>query len=396
MRVGTPDIGGVMDADTNRGRLLATVEDRRREIDRYLARTRPVSSRLTTISVISSCVAAALAAGPAVGGEDMAVTVQNGLALGRSQAVWRLLCLAAVIASVTAAIAANLSRSTDLTARVAAAEAANTLLDGLSARLRFSRLAMSDAAQQYQEIVARVPWVSESDEAEGDGPATSRRRPTRYLIGTVVFAGAFLLLAGFGLIAGLVRGGPVPLPQQPEAAPGATVPAPSAPPSVTPVAQQVFSGSTVDGTALAVVVDGDRAAAYLCDGATVEAWLEGAVDGDSITLRGRDGATVISATGATGSTLGGSGSAGGRAVEFSIAAAGPPAGVYEARVQVGDVEVRLGWAVSADGTPVGVQNRGGRRAAAPPLTLPAANFELDGVLHTAELRDGGDDVVPGS
>lgn len=87
---------------------------------------------------------------------------------------------------------------------------------------------------------------------------------------------------------------------------------------------------------------------------------------------------------------------GGRAVEFSIAAAEPPAGVYEARVRVGGLAVGLGRAVSADGTSVGVQNRDGEHSPAPPpLMLPAATSELDGVLHTAELRDG-DDAVPGS
>ena len=186
------------EAESGRARLLKEIETRRRGIEQYLDAKRPVSNRLTTISVISSCVAAALAAGPAVGGSGFADTVQNGLPIVQSSSVWRLLCFAAVAASIAAAISANLSKSSDLAERVAAAEAANSLLDGLRARMRFSRLPVAEAAQQYQEIIARIPWVSDPDEgafrvrgrqgqaaagasgpeSRGDRPRTSWERPS--------------------------------------------------------------------------------------------------------------------------------------------------------------------------------------------------------------------------
>ena len=134
----------MVEAESGRARLLEEIETRRRGIEQYLDAKRPVSNRLTTISVISSCVAAALAAGPAVGGNGFADTVQNGLPIGQSSTVWRLLCFAAVAASIAAAISANLSKSSDLAERVAAAEAANSLLDGLRARMRFSRLPVAE------------------------------------------------------------------------------------------------------------------------------------------------------------------------------------------------------------------------------------------------------------
>jgi hypothetical protein len=90
------EVGVVVEAESGRARLLKDIETRRRAIEQYLDAKRPVSNRLTTISVISSCVAAALAAGPAVGGNGFADAVQNGLPIGQSSTVWRLLCFAAV------------------------------------------------------------------------------------------------------------------------------------------------------------------------------------------------------------------------------------------------------------------------------------------------------------
>ena len=166
------------EAESGRARLLDEIESRRRVMEQYLDAKRPASNRLTTISVISSCVAAA----PALGGKGFTDTVGTGLALGQSEAVWRLLCFAAVAASVAAAIAANLSKSSDLAERVAGTEAAHGLLDGLRARVRFSRLPMAEAAQQYQEIIARVPWVSGPRGTTGRKRSRVTKRPAPYLL----------------------------------------------------------------------------------------------------------------------------------------------------------------------------------------------------------------------
>jgi hypothetical protein len=398
---------GVVEAESGRARLLKDIETRRGAIEQYLDAKRPVSNRLTTISVISSCVAAALAAGPAVGGNGFADAVQNGLSIGQSSTVWRLLCFAAVAASIAAAISANLSKSSDLAERVAAAEAANGLLDGLRAQMRYRRLPVADAAQHYQEIIARIPWVSDSDEGapgtddDKDKPPGGRkrspitRRPAPFLLGTTVVAGSFAAIAVVGLVAGLVRGAPnaPSLPASPGAAPltqasGDPVTAP-----VVPVARQVFSGPiTGSRTSLAIVVDGGRAAAYLCDGRALEAWFEGEVVDGRISLAGRNGAALTGTI--DGQGLRGTGSARGTTFDFGISPALAPAGVYEAKVNGEGSEVRMGWAVLPGGRQVGMKNRDGQLAPAPPLTLPDATFELGGVTYTAKLIGGTDDVVP--
>ena len=96
--------------------------------------------------------------------------------------------------------------------------------------MRFSRLPVAEGAGQYQEIIARIPWVSDPDEGalRADGgehkPPRGRklspitRRPAPFLLGTAVVAGSFAAIAVVGLVAGLVRGAPSP-PASPGAAP---------------------------------------------------------------------------------------------------------------------------------------------------------------------------------
>ena len=55
----------------------------------------------------------------------------------------------------------------------------------------------------------------------------------------------------------------------------------------------VYAGrSSGNEVALAVSTDGSKATAYVCNGKTLEAWLQGSVQGDQVTLAGRDGASL--------------------------------------------------------------------------------------------------------
>jgi hypothetical protein len=114
---------------------------------------------------------------------------------------------------------------------------------------------------------------------------------------------------------------------------------------------------------LAVGVKGNRAAGYLCDGKKVEAWLEGDVNGDTLTLHGSI-------------TLGGA------TLPFSAQAATGQAGLYQSRRVLNGIATRTGWIVLPDGSQVGVRNNGGNRTPAPPLD-PA----------TAQARDDNGEIV---
>ena len=55
----------------------------------------------------------------------------------------------------------------------------------------------------------------------------------------------------------------------------------------------VYAGRTEDKSgAIAVAVLGDRAAAYFCDGRTIESWLRGTVQGSDLSLQSKDGAAL--------------------------------------------------------------------------------------------------------
>ena len=181
---------------------------------------------------------------------------------------------------------------------------------------------------------------------------------------------------------------------------GPSSPAPASPAEATPsstaeptTVQAAYAGRTGGGEAtVAVAVNGDRAAAYLCDGGSVETWLQGSVTGDQIVLTGRNTAALIGTI--SGATLSGTVvTSTGQAWLFSADEARPPAGIYEARTTIDGLATRIGWVVLPDGTQVGVRNVGGNRSPAPRLDLDDNTFTLDGAAYEATPIDGGTTVV---
>src|SRR4051812_18398839 len=254
--------------DEERAGLLTRIDTRRAGIEAYLRERGPASRRLSTITVLSSSAAAAMMAGPALGGQSFAETVQAGLDLEQSSRVWQVLCLGALAISVTAAVSAHLDKVTDLRAHIGAAEAASAMLEGLRTRLEFGRFPVEDAAQEYRDIVAGIPFVPER--VPDRGPATSRRggrvgstgRPgARFswpLAAVAVLTAALLLPA----LVGLVKGAADPSAGGGGAAAQSAAPTPAPPPSspapgttATPVAEQgVFGGRTEQGGASLAIV----------------------------------------------------------------------------------------------------------------------------------------------
>ncbi|MCW2608897.1 MAG: hypothetical protein QOC93_2064 [Actinomycetota bacterium] len=145
-----------------RRELLDRIGERRAGVAAYLRRIRPRRDRLITTSIVSSALAAVLTAGPALGGRSFADTVGRALSLRDTSAVWRLLCLGALVVSVVAVISTNLAESRGLERRVNAAEACKTELEGLATLLEFGRLPVGDAAELYRQYVAKIPFVDET------------------------------------------------------------------------------------------------------------------------------------------------------------------------------------------------------------------------------------------
>jgi hypothetical protein len=155
----------------------------------------------------------------------------------------------------------------------------------------------------------------------------------------------------------------------------------------------VFGGRSSDGAvAVAVAVNGDKAAAYLCDGQHIEAWLQGSVSGDKIILVGRNGAGLTGSI--SGQAMFGTVSAGPNGMwPFSAKQSAAPAGVYQYRREVNGLATRIGWAVLPDGTQVCVADSGATKSPAPRLDYTNNGFVLDGMPNTASPVSGTDVVV---
>ncbi len=154
-----------------RKQLRARIQARRADIDEFLERARPRRNTLTNVSIVCSSLAAFFTAVPSVGGPEGMKSLAENLGLGGPAAAWRPLCIFAFIVAVAAAVAANLHKSHDLPAQVAAAEACNSELESLLATLDFDDLPLHDAVDRYQEAIKKIPFVKER-------PATGRRKVT--------------------------------------------------------------------------------------------------------------------------------------------------------------------------------------------------------------------------
>jgi hypothetical protein len=140
----------------------------------------------------------------------------------------------------------------------------------------------------------------------------------------------------------------------------------------------VFAGRTSGREAtLAIAVKGGRAAAYVCDGRRVEAWLTGTQTAGRLALRSRAGSRLTGTL--TGTTVTGTVTLHHRILRFTIGKADPPAGLYRARTSN---SATIGWIVLPDGSQVGIDNDG-TPAPAPPLDPQSGKATVDGATVTA-------------
>ena len=150
----------------------------------------------------------------------------------------------------------------------------------------------------------------------------------------------------------------------------------------------VYAGRTEDDSiAVAVAVLGNRAAAYLCDGESVESWLRGTVDGDRLTLQNQSETIELEARLQDG-RLAGRIDLDGDDLEFTIGEAKKPAGLYRAR----GAKTTIGWIVLPDGSQVGVQTTGEESTPAPELDPDNPEVTVDGEAFQGEPVTGDQDV----
>ncbi len=149
----------------------------------------------------------------------------------------------------------------------------------------------------------------------------------------------------------------------------------------------VYAGRTDDKSgAIAVAVLGDQAAAYFCDGRSIESWLRGTVQGSEIALKSKDGATLQARL--DGDHLKGTVKIKNDRLKFEIDEANKPAGLYRARGS----KTTIGWIVLKDGSQVGIQTAGSNSAAAPELNPDSPQITANGESLDAKPINGDEDL----
>jgi hypothetical protein len=149
----------------------------------------------------------------------------------------------------------------------------------------------------------------------------------------------------------------------------------------------VYAGRTDDGpAAIAVAVLGNQAAAYVCDGRTVESWFRGTVEAGRLSLKSKSGETLQAEL--DGDHLKGTVQIKNETQKFEINEASKPAGLYRARSS----KTTIGWIVLEDGSQVGVQTTGADSSAAPQLDPENPQVMVDGESLDAAAVNGDEDL----
>ena len=217
---------------------------------------------------------------------------------------------------------------------------------------------------------------------------------------TVVLLGVGLLVAnmlstpGTATPAAAAASAPQAPPPEPDAAPPpAAPPAPEAPaPAAAAVTEKAYTGrSAGNEVTVAIAVKDGKAAAYVCDGKKIEAWMEGTLTGDQLTLQGKT--SNLTATVSEKATLG-SVTVNGAEWPFAAKGVNAPAGLYQGRGVLKGVAARVGWIVEENGNVTGLAAVGNGIAPAPVIDPKApAAITVDGVVMTVEPVGGDQSVV---
>ncbi|MGI5246103.1 hypothetical protein [Dactylosporangium sp. CA-139066] len=158
-----------------------------------------------------------------------------------------------------------------------------------------------------------------------------------------------------------------------------------APVASSPAAQQgtiTYAGAVDGGAAsLGIVVNNGKAIAYVCDGNTAEAWLDGSMANGEAHLNSAKGS--LTGTYSNGQVKG-TVTAGKKSWTFTIKAVAPPSGLYRSQAALRK-KLDASWIVLPDGRQIGVQTlTDGTQQAAPPFDLNAKTATVDGTTVAIE------------
>jgi len=137
--------------------LLEKIKARRRKVAEYLDKNEPRQSRLITISIVAGALAAALTAGPGVGGAGFIETARDVVSFGVP--VWQALCLMATFLSVSVVIANGMLKSNDLMSKISQARGCDAKLEGLEIMLSMNQIDLKQATSFYTQYLTEISHI---------------------------------------------------------------------------------------------------------------------------------------------------------------------------------------------------------------------------------------------
>ena len=137
--------------------ILGRIRAKRAEVDRFLATPVPRKRRLLNTTIVGGSLAAALTAGPAVGGQPF--TAWLTMSLGLTSPSWRLLCGAASVASILATVATQVLKSNNLEQNIGRAQSARAKLEVLETSVTLGQLDPRQAATEFLKCVEDAAFL---------------------------------------------------------------------------------------------------------------------------------------------------------------------------------------------------------------------------------------------
>jgi hypothetical protein len=137
--------------------LLLQIRDKRGRLERFIATNLPRKRRLLNVTIVGGTFAAALTAGPAVGGASFTGWLTS--TFGLMSPAWQLLCGAATVCSVTATVATQLLKSQNVEEHVARAQSCRAKLEVLEIGLATGTVDLHQATTEYLRCVEESAFL---------------------------------------------------------------------------------------------------------------------------------------------------------------------------------------------------------------------------------------------
>lgn len=137
--------------------ILGRIRAKRAEVERFLASALPRKRRLLNTTIVGGSLAAALTAGPAVGGQSF--TAWLTMAMGLTAPSWRLLCGAASAASIMATVATQLLKSNNIEQNIGRAQSARAKLEVLETSVTLGQIDARQAVAEFLKCVEDAAFL---------------------------------------------------------------------------------------------------------------------------------------------------------------------------------------------------------------------------------------------